>query len=234
MVLLDRSKVSLPSAPFIGEKIPRLKQIENVAITRLPFGVTNGVPAFQKATNTIVDGLEGIAVDVEDVVLGGATEAEHDKKLAEYCSRAQIYNLTINEEKSKFKVREFNFLGHRSSDGKIHPDESRMKPLLEFPLPKTLKELDHFVGRSVYHFKWVGDFANTAALLLKTKQDEKLPLDLDAIRSIETTKRAISRAALWIPDRTKPFELETNTSGQRSKTKHLPLCGLYRNIGNTC
>ena len=109
---------------------------------------------------------EGIAVDVDDVVLGGATKAELDKNLAEFRFRAQIFNLTINEEKSKFKVRELNFRGHRFSDGKIHPDESRMKPLLEFPVPTTLKNLDHFVGRSVYHFKWVGDFANTVALLL--------------------------------------------------------------------
>ena len=52
--------------------------------TRLSFWVTDGVPAFQKAINTVVDGLEGIAVDIDDVVIGGATEAEHDKNLAEY------------------------------------------------------------------------------------------------------------------------------------------------------
>ena len=60
--------------------------------------VTNGVPAFQKAIITTVDGLEGIAVDIDDVVLGGATEAEYDKHLTEFRLRAQKYNLTINEE----------------------------------------------------------------------------------------------------------------------------------------
>ena len=77
------------------------------------FGVTNGVPAFQKVINTIVDRLEGIAVDINDVVVGGATVAEHDKTLAKNRLRAQKYNLTINEEKSKFKFRELKFLSHR-------------------------------------------------------------------------------------------------------------------------
>ena len=54
--------------------------------TRLPFGVANGVPAFQKAFYTIVDGLQGIAVVMDDFVIGGATEAEHDKKLADFRS----------------------------------------------------------------------------------------------------------------------------------------------------
>ena len=99
-------------------------------LTGLPFGVPNGVPVFQKAIKTIVGGLEGIAVDIDDVVIGSASKAEHDENSAEFRLRAQKYHLTINEEKSKFKVRELEFLGHRFSDGKIHPDESRMKRLL--------------------------------------------------------------------------------------------------------
>ena len=117
--------------------------------TWLPFGLTNGVPAFQKANNTIVDGLE----DIDNIVIGGATEAEHDKILAEFQMCTQKYNLTIKEEKSKFKVRELKFLGRQFSDGKIHPDELRMKPSLEFPVPTTLKELAKFVGMSVYYSK---------------------------------------------------------------------------------
>ena len=180
---------------------------------RLPFGETNGVPAFQKAINTIVDGLEGIAVDNDDVVIGGASEAEHDKNLAEFRLRAQKYNLTINEEKSNLKVRGLKFLGHRFSDGKIHPGELRMKPLIEFLVPTTLKKPDRFVGMSVYYYKWVGDFANIAAPLLKAKRDKKLPLQTEIINSKQTIKRAVSKAALWIPDRTKPFVLKTDASG---------------------
>ena len=88
-----------------------------------------------------------------------------------------------------------------------------MKPLLEFPVPTTPKKLDRGVGVSVSFSKWVGDFAIKAAPLLKTKQDEKIPLDTEAISSIETIKRAVSKAAVWIPDRTKPFVLKTDASG---------------------
>ena len=67
-------------------------------ITRLLFGLTNRVPAFRKAIVTIVDGLEVIAVNIYDLVIGAVIEAEHDKNLAEIRLPAQEYNLTINEE----------------------------------------------------------------------------------------------------------------------------------------
>ena len=71
-------------------------------INRLVFGVLTGVPTFQKAINTIIDRLQGIAVDIDDVVIGGAIETGHEKTLAEFRLPAQKYNLTINEERSKF------------------------------------------------------------------------------------------------------------------------------------
>ena len=49
-------------------------------LTQLSFGVMNSLPFFQKAFTTIVDGVEGIAVDIDDVVFGRATEAEQDQK----------------------------------------------------------------------------------------------------------------------------------------------------------
>ena len=227
---------------------------------QLLFGLTNGVPASQKAISPIVDGLEGIAVYIDDVVIGGATEAEHDKSLAEFWFCAQSYNLTINEEKSKFKNRELKFLGLRFSDGKVHPDVSRKKPLLEILVPTTLKEIDRFVAMSVH---WVGDFVIIAAPWLKAKREKKLALDTEARKSIETIKRAVSKAALWIPDRTKPFVLKTDASGNAisavptqtgqpvafvshelsdqvfkwsaiEKNNNLPLGGLYKDVDSSC
>ena len=72
--------------------------------TRLTFEVTNGVTAFQKAINTIDDGVESNVVDIDDLIFGGATEAEHDKPLAKFRLRVQKYNLKINKEKSKLKL----------------------------------------------------------------------------------------------------------------------------------
>ena len=181
--------------------------------TRLPFGVTNGVPAFQRAIDIVIDGLSGAVADIDDVVIGGATEAEHDRNLAAFRARARKYNLTFNEKKSKFKVRDLKFLGHRFLDGKMLPDETRLEPILGYPVPTTLKELDRFVGMSVHHSKWVQNFAIVAEPLFRAKKDKKLPLSEEAIKSISAIKEAIANAVLWIPDRNIPFVLETDASG---------------------
>ena len=95
MILLYRPEVNLPPALlFDEEKHLTPFEVKRTLwhFTRLPLEVTNGVPAFQKAINTFVDGLEGIAVDINDVVIGGSTKAEHDKGLAEFRLRSQKYN----------------------------------------------------------------------------------------------------------------------------------------------
>ena len=47
-----------------------------------------------------------------------------------------------------------------------------------------------------------------AAQLVKANRDKKLPFDMEAINSIETPKRVVLKAAMWIPDRTKPLVLK--------------------------
>ena len=47
--------------------------------TRLLFWVTNGGPVFQRAINTIFEGLEAINIQISS-----ATEAEHNEKLAAF------------------------------------------------------------------------------------------------------------------------------------------------------
>ena len=57
--------------------------------TRLAFGVTNGVPAFQRTIDRIIDGLVGVVADIDDVVVGGTTKAEHDANLQAFIARAK-------------------------------------------------------------------------------------------------------------------------------------------------
>ena len=81
--------------------------------TRLPFKVTNGVPAFQKAIYTIVVGLEGFAVVTDDIVIGGATAEEHDLKCSKY-SIARPKKM-CNDQRGKIKIQSSPVEIHRPS-----------------------------------------------------------------------------------------------------------------------
>ena len=48
------------------------------------------------AIDGVLAGLEGVALDIDDVVVGGETEAEHDQNLKAFLERAKDRNLTMN------------------------------------------------------------------------------------------------------------------------------------------
>ena len=75
-----------------------------------------------------------------------------------------------------------------------------------------MKELERFVGLSVYYSKWVPKFSKLAEPLFTAKRDGLLQLQKDALDCIDDIKKAVAKPLLWIPDRQKPFILETDAS----------------------
>ena len=181
--------------------------------TRLAFGFTNGVPTFQRTIDRIIDGLVGVVAEIEDVVVGGTTKAEHDANIKAFIARAKEFGVVLNKSKCKFNTQDLKFLGHHFHNGTVSPDSSRWEPLLKFPTPSTMKELERFVGLSVYYSKWIPKFSKFAEPLFIAKSDSLLPLQKDALDCIDDIKRAVAKAILWIPDRQKPFILDTDASG---------------------
>ncbi|XP_068235686.1 uncharacterized protein [Palaemon carinicauda] len=68
---------------------------------RIPFGVKNGVAAFQRVVDQILakEKVEGAFAYVDNVTVCGETEEEHDKNLNHFLKVARDYNLTFNHDK---------------------------------------------------------------------------------------------------------------------------------------
>nr|XP_026689427.1 uncharacterized protein K02A2.6 isoform X1 [Ciona intestinalis] len=115
---------------------------------RLPFGVTNGVSAFQRVIDRFIarHQLKKVYAYLDDITVTGSTLQEHDKNLNALLHAAQQDNLTFNEDKSKFRVTTLDLLGYRISFGNIRPDPHRLQPLLQLPPPKSSKELKRIVA----------------------------------------------------------------------------------------
>lgn len=99
--------------------------------TCLPYGVTNGVPAFQRAMNEIVkeENLTDTFPYLDNVIIGGETEEEHDNNVENFMRVVRKRHLTLNTSKTINKVTTLNTLGYCVGNGKIKPDPERMKPL---------------------------------------------------------------------------------------------------------
>ena len=115
---------------------------------RLPFGITSAPEYFQKRMSQVLAGLEGNVCMVDDVLVYGTTQAEHDKNLAAVLKRIEEAGITLNREKCSFSksIRSVKFLGHVIEASGIKPDPEKVKAIQDMPEPTNMSELRRFLG----------------------------------------------------------------------------------------
>ena len=79
---------------------------------RLPFGLSYAQDIFQKVMTDMFEDIDSIRVVVDDILVWGTNEAEHDSRLIKVLDRARLQNLKLNKNKCQFKKQETAYLGH--------------------------------------------------------------------------------------------------------------------------
>ena len=94
---------------------------------RLPFGCTNAVPIFQRTMDSFIkqNDLENTYAYLDDILICGETQHEHDKNLIKFKKAAAHRGLQFNESKCMFNTKSIVFLGHVIEGGSFRPDPSR-------------------------------------------------------------------------------------------------------------
>ena len=75
--------------------------------------------------NSVVEGLQGVKVYQDDVLVCAPTEGEHDHFLYALLQRFLEKNVKINADKSVFKKNELEYLGYIVSETGYRPDPKR-------------------------------------------------------------------------------------------------------------
>lgn len=84
----------------------------------------------------IIEGIEGVRVYVDDIVLRGSTLEQHNERLIKVLQRIQKYGLKLNRAKYQFGVNEITFLGDKLSRAGVEPDKSKVNAIVEMPEDK--------------------------------------------------------------------------------------------------
>lgn len=77
---------------------------------RLPFAIKSSGDIFCQKVNEIFDGLPGIQALVNDILIYGKTEQEHDKNLTKALERAREKGIKFNPDKCIVGDRDIPFL----------------------------------------------------------------------------------------------------------------------------
>lgn len=181
---------------------------------RLPFGITSAPEYFQKRMGQVLTGMDGVLNLIDDVLVYGKTQEEHDERLMAVLQKLRKENITLNKEKCVFSSPRVKFLGQVLSKAGITADPDKITAILELPEPTNVHEVRQFLGMVNHLMKFTPNLADlTKPLRDLLSKDSHWGWDEQQKTAFVQIKRALTKSpvlALYDPN------LETTVSADAS------------------
>lgn len=135
---------------------------------RLLFGVNSAPEIFKKTMENILAPCKNALNYLDDIIVFGATEKQHDTHLEDVLAVLKSFNVAINNDKCLWKVQKLKFLGHVLSSDGISADPNKIDSALNFRAPNSREETRSFLGLVTYLGKFIPDLSDLVEPLRAT------------------------------------------------------------------
>ncbi|VDI20549.1 Hypothetical predicted protein [Mytilus galloprovincialis] len=134
-------------------------------------------------------------------------------KLRHVLERFQQYNLKLKPSKCNLFQKEVKFLGKIVNKDGISIDRKNIDTVQKWPVPKSKKELESFLGFANYHREHVSHYAALAAPLHVLTGGKEFKWESEHQDAFNSIKKALTTPpVLGYPDPNFPFILDTDAS----------------------
>ena len=113
---------------------------------RLMFGINCAPEIFQRIMTEMLEGIEGIIVYIDDVIVSGRTLQEHNARLQEVLAVLEQNHAMLNKSKCVYGVPEMEVFGFRVSAAGISPSAEKSSAIKNFRVPQSKEEVRSFLG----------------------------------------------------------------------------------------
>jgi hypothetical protein len=183
----------------------------------LPFGLTNAPATFMHMMQLIFkDQLDDfVIVFLDDILIFSKNKQDHIKHVNKVLSLLRENKLYAKQSKCEFFKTEISFLGHVINQNGISMEKSKVKAVLDWPVPKTVNDIRAFLGLAGYYRKFVKNFSMISAPLSELlKKDIKFTWGEKQEKSFQTLKISVSTApVLILPNPDLEYVVDTDSSG---------------------
>ncbi|KAE8277347.1 hypothetical protein D5F01_LYC24743 [Larimichthys crocea] len=125
---------------------------------RLCFGISSAPEHFQKRISRTLEGLEGVLCQMDDVLIWGTTQREHDERLRKALVRLQEAGVTLND-KCEFSKHKIKFLGQVIEATGVSPDPDKVRAVKDMAVPSNVSEVRSFLGMTNHLGKFLPHLA---------------------------------------------------------------------------
>lgn len=181
----------------------------------MPFGLTNAPSTFQAMMNDIFREYlrKFVLVFFDDILVYSTSPLEHLNHLERVFKKLEAHKLKL-KSKCCFNQSRVDYLGHRISDKGIEVDQEKIQAVIEWPIPKTLKQFRGFLGLTGYYRRFILNYGSIARPLTSLLKKNSFIWDHKAPASFEKLKEALTQPlVLAMPNFHEEFIVECDASG---------------------
>lgn len=182
----------------------------------MPFGLTNGPASYQHFMNDVLfDYLDKfVSAYLDDILIYSETLEEHKQQVKQVLERLRKAGLQVDIEKCEFHVTETKYLGLIVGRNGIRMDPERIRAINEWEEPKTVKQVQAFLGLCNFYRRFIRSFGTTARPLTQlTRKDVPFRFREAEKHAFEELKKKITEAPVLAHfDRTKKLIFEADSS----------------------
>ena len=178
------------------------------------FGITSAPSIWQQTIEQVLQGLPGVQVYLDDILVTGRTEKEHYENLDKVLTRLEERNLTLKREKCRFAQESVDFLGHRIEKDGVHKTPDKTSKIENLDRPENVSQLRSYLGLLNYYRKYIPNLAHEIAPLTDLlKSDREFVWNASAERAFVHSKELLKSSGFLVHfDPDLPISIATDAS----------------------
>lgn len=182
----------------------------------MPFSLMNAPTTFQSLMNIVFEEYlrKFVLVFFNDILIYNPTTDEHVVHPQLVFQKLRIHQMFMKHSKCQFGVASIDYLGHIISAEGVSVDPQKIESIIQWPIPKSIKELRGFLGLTGHYRKFVKGYGAIAGPLTQLLKKNSFHWNEGSEEAFAALKGAMtSPPVLALPNISKEFVIETDASG---------------------